>query len=204
MDFIDFEDTIASDNEVGREDEVSDVDSLKSFIDDKTEIEEDRTCYCKFENATKSIDETLAEEFDESMHNIENLNDVSNFGESSEEEGEIDEFKDVEKRIEKFEETLHPSAAGDEEGAISSFLYAILFTLRFDVSEKLDICSDKELQERIGNDLFLKLFVNRDRFRLEFDNHKFNLQCMEINEILASPSYFLRVYELKKNSDTSA
>ena len=198
MDFIDFEATVASDNEVGSEDEVSDVDSLKSFIDDKTEIEEDRTCYYKFENAAKSIDETLAEEFDESMHNVESLNEVSNFCESSKEEGEIYEFKDVEKRIEKFEETLHPSAAGDEEGAINSFVYAILFALTFDVSEKLDVCSDKELEEAIGNYLFLKLFVNRDRFRLEFNNHKFNLQCMEINEILVSSSYFLRVYELKK------
>ena len=53
MDFTDFEATVASDNEVGSEDEVSDVDSLKCFIDDKTEIEEDRTCYYKFKNATK-------------------------------------------------------------------------------------------------------------------------------------------------------
>ena len=81
MDFIDFEATVASDNEVGSEDEVS---------DDKTEIEDDRTCYYKFESATKFIDETLAEECDESMHNIENLNEVSNFSESHEKEGEID------------------------------------------------------------------------------------------------------------------
>ena len=202
MDFIGFEATVASDNEVGSEDEVSDVDSLKSFIDDKTETEQDRTCYYKFENATKSIDETLAEAFDESMRNIKNLNEVSNFCESSEEEGEIDKFKGVEKRVKKFEQTLHQSAAGGEEGAINSFVYAILFALRFDVSEKLDVCSDRELQETIGNNLFLKLFVNRDRFRLELENHKFNLQCIEINEILASFSYFLRVYELKKNSDT--
>ena len=95
MDFTDFEATVASDNEVGSEDEVSDVDSLKCFIDDKTEIEEDRTCYYKFKNATKSIDKTLAEEFDESMHETEDLNEVSNFCESSQEEGEIDEYKEV-------------------------------------------------------------------------------------------------------------
>ena len=45
MEFIDFEVITTSNNEVGSEDEVSDIDSLKSFIDDddKTEIEEDRT-----------------------------------------------------------------------------------------------------------------------------------------------------------------
>ena len=202
MDFIDFEATVASDKEVGSKDEVSDVDSLKSFIDNKTEIEEDRTCYYKFENATKSIGETIAEEFDESMHEIEDLKEVSNFCESSEEEDEIDEFKEVEKRIEKFEETLHPSAVGGEEGANNSFVYAILFALKFDVSEKLDVCNEKELQETIGYNLFLKLFENRDEFRLELDNHKFNLQCMEINETLAASSYFLRVYKLTKNLDT--
>ena len=61
MDFIEFEATAASNNEVGSENKVSDVDSLKSFIDDKTENEEDRTFYNKFENATKSIGETLVE-----------------------------------------------------------------------------------------------------------------------------------------------
>ena len=62
MDFIDFEATVATNNEVGSEDEVSDIDSLKSFIDDKTEVEEDRTRYHRFENSSKSVDESLAEE----------------------------------------------------------------------------------------------------------------------------------------------
>ena len=41
MEFTDFETTTVGDNELGSEDEVSDVDSLKSLIDrdDKTEIE---------------------------------------------------------------------------------------------------------------------------------------------------------------------
>ena len=75
MEFIGFKATTASDKEVGSEDEVNDVDSLKSFIDDdkKTEIEEDRTFYRNFENVTKPVDETLAEEFHESMREVENL-----------------------------------------------------------------------------------------------------------------------------------
>ena len=47
MDFIDFKATVASDNEVGSEDEFSDINSLKSFIN---------------KNAAKSIDETSAED----------------------------------------------------------------------------------------------------------------------------------------------
>ena len=76
---------------------------------------------------------------------------------------------------------------------------AVLFALRFDVSEKFEVSTVKnELQETIGSGLFLKLFENKDKFKLELDNYKFNLQYMEINDILVDSSYFLRVYELRK------
>ena len=156
MEFVDFEAVVTSNNEVGSEDEVSDADSLKSFNDDKTEVEEDRTYFRNSEDITKPVDETLAEEFDESMCEIENFDKVSNFCESSEEEVQIHEFKDVEKRIEKSEEMLHPIAADGEEKTINSFVYAILFALRFEVSEKLDVCTENELQETIDSSLFLK------------------------------------------------
>ena len=115
------------------------------------------------------------------------------------EEGEVDEFKYVGKRIEKFEETLHPIVDVDNEDGQNSFVYAILHALKFDISEKVNVCTEKELQETIGADLFLKLLENRDKFKLELDNWKFNLLCMKIIDVLADSSYFLRVYELKKD-----
>ena len=177
---------------------------MKTFIDDTIEVEEDRTYYRNFENVTKPVDEILAEEFNESMREVESFGEISNFCESSEKVGEIDKFKDVEKRIEKFEETLHPTAAAADGGekTINSFVYTILFALRFEVSEKLDVCTGNELQETIGAGLFAKLFDNKDRFELVLDNQKFNLQWMEINNILTNFSYFLRVYKLKNNLDT--
>ena len=48
-----------------------------------------------------SVDETLEEEFKKSLVDIENL-ECSNFCETSEEKGETDKCKDVEKRLEKF------------------------------------------------------------------------------------------------------
>ena len=199
MDFIDFEATVASDQEVGSEDEFSDVDSLNSFTDDNTEIEYNRTCYCAFENTTKSVDETLAEEFNESMQEIDEMNEISHFRETSADGNEVDDFKDAEKRIEKFEETLYPS--GDEKSENNSFVYAILLGLRFNVSDKIDVFDEKEIQETIEDQLFLKLLENRDRFQLEqleLDNRKFKLHCTEINETLADSSNFFRVFELRK------
>ena len=71
---------------------------MKSFVDDNDKIENDRTSYQKFENITTSIDDVLKEEYDKSINDIQKI-DVSNFCETSEEETEIDEFKDNEKRI---------------------------------------------------------------------------------------------------------
>lgn len=59
MEFVHFERTINNDNEVGKnneegsEDEISYVDSLKSFIDGNMEVEEDRTYYRSLESANK-------------------------------------------------------------------------------------------------------------------------------------------------------
>ena len=101
-DFIDFEVSVEDNNQnEEKDDEVSDsdFDSLKSFIDDN-----DRTFYQTFENVTTSIDDVLKEEYDKSIVDLEKR-DISIFCETSE-EVEIDEFKDTEKRMEKFKETL--------------------------------------------------------------------------------------------------
>ena len=62
---IDFEVTVEDNNQnEEKDDEVSDsdLDSLKSFIDDNDEIENGRIFYQKFENVTTSIDDVLKEE----------------------------------------------------------------------------------------------------------------------------------------------
>ena len=128
-DFIGFQVSVENNNKnEEKDDEVSDsdLDSLKSFIDDNDEIENDRTFYQKFENVTTSIDDVLKEEYDKSIVDIQKV-DVSNFCETSEEEIEIDEFKDTEKRIEKFEETLFQVSMGndDDENNYNSFVNAV-------------------------------------------------------------------------------
>ena len=80
-------------------------DSLKSFIDDGEDDAVGRGFYHKLENFNISVDETLEEEYKKSLVDMQNL-ECSNFCETSEEEGEVDEFKHVEKRVDKFEETI--------------------------------------------------------------------------------------------------
>ena len=133
---------------------------MKSFIDDNDEIENDRTFYQKFENVTTSIDDVLKEEYDKSIVDIQKV-DVSNFCETSEEEIEIeiDEFKDTEKRIEKFKETLFPVSMDndDDENNYNSLVNTIFFAIRFNVEQKTDLRSLAELKESVDNNLFIQL-----------------------------------------------
>ena len=201
-DLIDFGVSVEDSNKnEEKDDEVSDsdLDSLKSFIDDNDEIENDRTFYQKFENVTTSIDDVLKEEYDKSIVDIQKI-DVSNFCETSEEEIEIDEIKDTEKRIEKFKETLFPVSTDidDDENNYNSFVNAIFFAIRFNVEQNTDLkeCSLAELKESIdSSNLFVQL--NQEKFNIILDYQKCNKQFHEVNMLLTKHRCFLRVVELK-------
>ena len=76
---------------------VSDVDSS---IDNNEKIgESDATFYRQLENIDRPVDETLKEEYEQSLAEIKNFDEFSNFCESTEDElGKVDEFKDSAKR----------------------------------------------------------------------------------------------------------
>ena len=93
---INFEvDVDNEENDNGKE--VSDdshLDSLKSFIFDKEEVND--------------IEQTLKEEYKKGWEDIEDFDEISNLCEISEEELEIDDFKNVKEKFENFSETLFP------------------------------------------------------------------------------------------------
>ena len=200
-DFINFKSTtVADENQenvvvgnVDDEEEVSDIDSLDSFIDDEScNITNDRSFYHQLENVDNSVDDTLKEEYEKSIPEIENFDNFSNFCESLEEElGEVGEFKESEKRLEKFDETLFPTS--DE--TINTFPNAVLYAVRFAVTQKIDVCSDDELKEPNEKN-FEK--IDRDKFELELDKEKFNQQRLDTNEILSKEGYFFESIWIKK------
>ena len=82
--FTNFKATAADENQenvvVGNvdddEEEVSDIDSLDSFIDDGScNITSNRSFYHQLENVDNSIDNTLKEEYEKSLAEIENFDD---------------------------------------------------------------------------------------------------------------------------------
>ena len=146
--FIDFEAVteqdetvlVETDDEENEENEVSDVDS---FIDDSEKIgESDARFYRQLDNIDRPVNETLKEEYEQSLAEIENFDEFSNFCKSSENElCEVGEFKDSAQRLEKFDETFLKS----EEH--NSFPELILYAVRFSVTQKTDVYTGDDFKE---------------------------------------------------------
>ena len=150
--FIDFEAVVETEAETvtveeEENDEENQVCDVDSFLDDAEKENDDVDFYRQLENTNKSIDQTLQEEYELSLAEIENFDNFSNFCESSEDElGPVDEFKDSNKRLEKFEETLIPKSENH-----NTFPDVIFYGVRFNVTEKSNICSDNDFQDEIEN-----------------------------------------------------
>ena len=71
------------------------------------------------------------------MKDIENLDEISNLCESSEEELEIDDFTNSEEKIKNFIENLLPKANEQEEWGHNTFMRAILYAIRYEKTIKL-------------------------------------------------------------------
>ena len=97
--FIDFEvdfEADAEENEVSDYD--SDLDSLLSFIDNQEKGNE-LDFFRSFNNVETDIEETFKKDYEDGLRDIENLDEIANLYESSEEELEIDDFKNSEEKI---------------------------------------------------------------------------------------------------------
>ena len=93
-------------------DEVSDFSdnaSENSFIDDQDQdVNTDFNFYRDFTNVENDIDQVLNKCYEESLKDLDNFDELSNLCYGSKEESEIDNFKNFETNIKKFEETLFP------------------------------------------------------------------------------------------------
>ena len=77
-----------------------------------------------FNNVETDIEETLKKEYEDGLKDIKKLDEISNLFESSEEELEIDNFKNSEEKIKHFTENLLPKP--NEYYLHNSFMRTIL------------------------------------------------------------------------------
>ena len=135
-DFINFEADIEGDNvETGEDDDevsnISDVDSENSFIDNQ-EVKTYVNLFRHFANVENDIDQVPKDAYNEALEDIDTFDEISNLGEDSEEEPEIDNFKNFEVDIKNFNESLFPRVDVEHEKVHNQFSSAILYALRFD------------------------------------------------------------------------
>ena len=174
-------------------DEVSDFSDVceNSFIDD-TDQDTDVNFYRGFTNVENDIKQVLQETYEESLKDLENLDKISNLCYASEEDLEIDDFKNFELDI--IEDILFPKVDKESQKVHNQICYTILYALKFDKNKSADECNVTEFQKTIDCDLIDKLL---NKFEFIIDLQKFENMCYEINCILSKYGYFLRIFELK-------
>ena len=103
----------------------SDV-SENLFIDD-TDQNTDVNFYRGFTNVENDIKQVLQETNEESLKDLDNFDEISNLCYGSEEDLEIDDFKNSEADIKKFEDTLFPKVDKENQKVYNQICYTILY-----------------------------------------------------------------------------
>ena len=181
--FIDFEASIADDNDVIM---VSDDESVTgdndlvcdNFIDNDNVVENESSFYQAVDQQLENVgnvDEILEEELEQSFANAQNL-DVQNLCYSDEEIQSEIKFSSSEKRLKAFKETFFPL---DNENL--TFKQAILYAIRYDQTRKT--CkTTTEFNAEIAANI-------SDELHIELDLRKFNTSCFELTEMLMQHRY---------------
>ena len=98
----------------------------------------------------------IKEEYEKGQEDIENFDEISNLCESSEEELEIDDFKNAKEKIENFNETLFPKT-NNENIENNRLITVLLLAIRFDKVGKTNVCNFEEFKESIDSNLIQQL-----------------------------------------------
>ena len=156
-------------------DEVSDFSDVfgNSFID-YTDQDTDVNFYRGFTNVENKIKHVLQETYEESLKDLNNFDEISNLCYGSEEDLEIDDFKNSEVDIKKFEDTLFPKVDKESQKVHNQICYTILYALKFDKKKSADECNVTEFQKTIDCDLTDKLL---NKFEFIIDMQKFENMC---------------------------
>ena len=165
--------------------------SDEEFIDDETEFEDQNPSnYYGFTNVVTAYEDAIQD----SVSDFNFDQEANNYVDDELFEEKIDEFKDFNEKIEKFKKNLFFPKNNQDE---NSFLYSILYAIRYHLTEKLDQVSDEYFTE---NDLkiYQEIYSLKDILKLDLKISSFEDQCYVINHILNKNNLFLRVYEQKE------
>ena len=127
----------------------------REFIDD-TEYDESVTDHYGFINVTRSYEDAMQD----ALENIDPDQEAENYCEESTNNA-IDEFNNSQRRIDKFKASLvNPQDVDNPD----SFLYAILYALRYKQSEKTEPCTDNS---ELRSDVTPEIFDEMNQLRID-------------------------------------
>ena len=89
----------------------------------------------------------------EALADIDRLDEIPNLCDGSEDEAEIDNFKNFEMDIQKFKDTLFPRVDAENEKIENQFCKAILYALRFDKNGLTGVCNNEDFEKIININL---------------------------------------------------
>ena len=112
----------------------------------------------------------MKNEYEEGSKDIDNFDEISNLRESSEEETEIDDFKNSEEKVKKFSQSLLSKSNENEEDEHNSFIRAILYPIRYEKENKTNICDKNEFKDKIEEELINELDKKRSNLYLIYKN----------------------------------
>ena len=154
--YINFE-AEAEDIEQDEVSNLSDNESENSFIDDQDQ-DTDVNFYTGFTNVENDINQVLQDSYNESLKDIDNFDEISSLCYGSEEESEIDDFKNFKASLQKFEETLFPRVDDEDHKVHDQICYVILYALRFDTDGSKNKRDKKKFQKKFIV-ILLKIFL---------------------------------------------
>ena len=169
--------------------------SDEEFIDDESQFENNASDYYGLVNIERSYDDAIRDSISEINFDQEanNYNPDDDDDDNCNEE-KIDNFKDFTERLNKFKEVLcFPKEIQDE----NSFIFAILYAIRYQLTGELDTVPDGYFEES-DLEIFKKIYHLKDFLRLDLKVSTFEDQCYTVNHILNKHNLFLRVYEEKE------
>ena len=132
--YINFDAEVKFDSEKDDYNDKISSDSENSFIDDQ-EIGNEADFY-RFQNVGNDIEQVLADAEKQALVDIDQFDELSNLGDGSNDESLIDEFKESEVDLKKFEETLFPWVDDDEQKKLKTS-FVRLYYMQRDLIKKI-------------------------------------------------------------------
>ena len=165
--------------------------AIESLTDD-AEYDESVENYRAFDNVSRDYDDAI----NDSLSDFDFPWEAANYCSDNEIEEVVDNLRDYKKTVDDFKKTL-VNPHGDSNS--DSFFFAILYAIRFQLTEKTNtFVNEDELKNDINKVDLSELFLIKNKLKLDFDILNFEQQCHQVIQILSKCNFFLKVYELKE------